>query len=53
MCCPEPTLADMLADPIVQAVMQADAVEEQEIEALLDDVARLRRVPAPQCRPVS
>jgi hypothetical protein len=43
MCCGEPTLEEMLADPIVQAVMRADAVEEQEIEALLDQVAKQRR----------
>jgi hypothetical protein len=45
MCCYEPTLAEMLADPIVKAVMRADAVEEREIAALFDRVARLRGAP--------
>jgi hypothetical protein len=46
MCCCEPTLEEMLADPIVQAVMRADAVETDEIEALRDEVARHRNQPS-------
>lgn len=47
MSCCEPTLSDMLADPIVQAVMQADAVDRQVLEALLSDVARERAAAEP------
>ncbi len=32
--CREPTLVDMLADPIVKAVMRADGVDPEDIEAL-------------------
>jgi hypothetical protein len=32
--CREPTLADMLADPIVKAVMRADGVDAEDVEAL-------------------
>lgn len=36
----EPSINDMLQDPIMQAVMRRDAVEEAELRRLLD---RLRR----------
>ena len=39
----EPTLADMLSDPVIQAVMRADAVDPAELRALLDRVRRERR----------
>lgn len=42
MSCYDPTLDEMLADPIVQAVMQADAIDRSKIETLLSDVARER-----------
>jgi hypothetical protein len=59
--CREPTLAEMLADPIVKAVMRADAVDAEEIEALFGRLRRdrpsPRRVspcvsPAGECRPL-
>jgi hypothetical protein len=36
-------LEDMLADPIVRAVMQADGVDQRELDALLARVASARR----------
>ena len=39
----EPTLQDILSDAITQAVMQADAVDVGLLEAMLRDVARVRR----------
>ncbi len=39
----EPTLAEMLADLIVQMVMQADAVDPDDLRALMDQVGRERR----------
>jgi hypothetical protein len=35
----EPTLEDILSDPIVAAVMQADAVDVHELDELLSDIA--------------
>jgi hypothetical protein len=32
----EPTLAEMLSDPVIQSVMRADAVDPAELRALLD-----------------
>ena len=39
----EPKLKDMLSDPIVQAVMAADGVEQRQLDDLLTQVARARR----------
>ena len=59
--CREPTLAEMLADPNVKAVMRADAVDAEEIETLFGRLRRddrpLRRAspcfsPAAECRPL-
>ena len=36
-------LQDMLADPIVHAVMQADHVDQRELDALLARIASVRR----------
>ena len=44
--CREPTLEEILSDSIVQAVMRADAVEPEELRALLGKVARMRRLAA-------
>lgn len=35
----EPTLTQILSDPITKAVMQADSVDASELESLLRDVA--------------
>ena len=43
----EPTLSEMLADPIVQALMQADGVEASELEATLRSAAASRAPPKP------
>ena len=45
----EPKLKDMLSDPIVQAVMAADGVEQRQLDDLLTQVARARR--AARCGP--
>ena len=37
---PEPTLAELLADPIVFALMQADRVDPREVAALISRRAR-------------
>ena len=42
----EPTLEEMLSDSIVQAVMQADSVNPEELRALLGNVAHTRRLAA-------
>jgi hypothetical protein len=39
----EPTLADLLGDPIVEAVMEADSVNRQQLREMLGDVARALR----------
>jgi hypothetical protein len=36
----EPSLNEILTDPIVEAVMAADAVDPDELEAMLDRIAR-------------
>jgi hypothetical protein len=36
----EPTLDDMLSDPIIRAVMDADRVDPHELQAMLKDVGR-------------
>jgi hypothetical protein len=38
-CAREPTLSEMLTDPIVQALMDADGVDPKELEAALRSVA--------------
>jgi hypothetical protein len=38
-CC-EPTLAEILSDPIVAAVMAADAVDVRELDMMLSQIAR-------------
>jgi hypothetical protein len=38
-----PTLNDMLSDPIVEAMMQADRVDRRALQALLREVAQTRR----------
>jgi hypothetical protein len=38
----EPTLTDALADPLVQAIMSSDRVDENAVLSLMHDVARLR-----------
>ncbi len=42
----EPTLDEILSDPIVTAVMRADAVDPQELGAMLGKVARKLRATA-------
>jgi hypothetical protein len=42
----EPTLNDMLSDPIVEAMMQSDRVDRRALQALLREVAQTRRVAA-------
>jgi hypothetical protein len=41
----EPTLVELLNDPVTRAVMQADGVNPWKLEEMLHGVARLRRVP--------
>jgi len=41
-CHREPTLGDILSEPIVEAVMQADGVDPQELKAMLTRIARNR-----------
>ena len=41
-CFREPTLAELINDPLTHAVMQADQVIPQELENLLRDLARRR-----------
>ena len=42
----EPTLAEILADPITQAVMAADAVDARELVGMLHDIAETARTAA-------
>jgi hypothetical protein len=37
---PEPSIADMLSDPMVRAVMAADGIDPMELEAELRSIAR-------------
>jgi hypothetical protein len=41
--CREPSLEDILSDPIVKAVIDADGVDTNELNAMLRGVARRRR----------
>lgn len=41
--CREPSLEDILADPIIQAVIDADGVDANELGAMLRQVAHKRR----------
>ena len=43
----EPTLEEMLSDSIVEAVMRADAVDPDELDAMLGRIARTLRAAAP------
>jgi hypothetical protein len=47
--CPELSIDEMLADPIVRGLMAADRVDPVELRALLRSVADCRRVRA--CEP--
>jgi hypothetical protein len=38
--CPEPSIAEMLSESIVQAMMQADGVDPERLETMLRSVAR-------------
>jgi hypothetical protein len=49
----EPKLEDMLSDPIVQAVMAADGVEQRQLDDLLTQVARARRAAGRSAEPPS
>jgi hypothetical protein len=42
-CWREPSLEDILSDPITQAVISADGVDTGELEAMLRQVAHKRR----------
>jgi hypothetical protein len=41
--CREPSLQDILSDPITQAVISADGVDTGELDAMLRQVAQKRR----------
>jgi hypothetical protein len=43
---PEPSIDELLADPIVRALMAADGVRASELEALLRSVAKRLRASA-------
>jgi hypothetical protein len=43
-CHREPSLEDILSDPITQAVIDADHVDTQELEAMLRGIAHKRRL---------
>jgi hypothetical protein len=38
----EPTIGEILSDPIVRALMEADGVEPSELEAMLRRIAAIR-----------
>jgi hypothetical protein len=42
-CCREPSLDDIMSDPIVKAVIDADGVDTDELSAMLRRVAHARR----------
>ena len=44
---PEPPLAELMADPIVHALMKADRVNPREIEHLTERIAQRLRPPEP------
>ena len=46
-CYREPTLDEILSDSIVAAVMQADAVDPDQLGAMLGQIARMLRAAAP------
>lgn len=39
-CYPVPTARELLSDPIIRAVMAADAVDENQLRALLEQMSR-------------
>ena len=39
----EPTLAEILSEPIIKAVMRADCVDPEELNAMLSKIAREAR----------
>jgi len=43
----EPTLDEILSDSIVEAVMQADAVDPEELGVMLGQIARTLRAAVP------
>jgi hypothetical protein len=49
--CREPRLEEMLADPIIQAVMEADGVDSRELEAELQQTATLLHATRPKMIP--
>jgi hypothetical protein len=53
-CCRyEPTVRDLLSDPVIRAVMDADGVDPDELEADLSETAgalRGRSTPPARCR---
>ena len=49
--CREPRLEEMLADPIVKAVMEADGVDLRELEAELQQTATLLHATRPTLIP--
>lgn len=42
-CYPEPTVEELLSDPLIRVVMQADGVDEDQLRELLDGLGRQRR----------
>ena len=42
-CWREPSLEDILSDPIVKAVIEADGVDANELDAMLQRIAHKRR----------
>jgi hypothetical protein len=48
----EPTLEDILSDPITEAVMRADAVDVGQLAIMLHNVAQARRPAAQTAAPV-
>ena len=51
-CYPEPNLAEVLADPLIQSLMQADQVDPRELELSLSALARTLQSP-PQLQRVA
>jgi len=51
--CREPRLEEMLGDPIVKAVMEADGVDSRELEAELRQTAALLHATRPTLIPPS
>jgi hypothetical protein len=48
----EPTLEDILSDPITEAVMRADAVDVGQLAIMLHNIAKARRPAAQTAAPV-